>query len=221
MCFCMFACKAKDKYWSTSNTCAATLSHFFHQWLEFTVVIPAPSNLHLIFCVTIVCRRLAGLRKEDIYNNLRVPDQFQTTKDDINIIILTGRCLQKYIPVFCLMWWIWYTVNALLPFSLLQQDVFSFLKGHGLFCIDVKSWRGLVTSHSQTWQVRVKEEDQNFINTCIEQIEDPIKALMVMKRAVTSVLSVMWTCGYVKLNVKCSSTVLFKVRLGVPHIVFI
>ncbi|CAG13326.1 unnamed protein product [Tetraodon nigroviridis] len=34
-------------------------------------------------------RRLAGLRKEDIYNNLRIPDQFQTTKDDINIIILT------------------------------------------------------------------------------------------------------------------------------------
>lgn len=69
-----------------------------------TVVITTPSNLYLIFIGHIFvllllfffCRRLAGLRKEDIYNNLRIPDQFQTTKDDINIIILTGRCLQKY-----------------------------------------------------------------------------------------------------------------------------
>lgn len=69
-----------------------------------TVVITTPSNLYLIFIghifvlllLLFFCRRLAGLRKEDIYNNLRIPDQFQTTKDDINIIILTGRCLQKY-----------------------------------------------------------------------------------------------------------------------------
>lgn len=79
----------------------------------------------------------------------------------------------------------------------------------------------MVTAHNQNWQVQVKEEDQNFINTCIEQIEDPVKALMVMKKTVTSVLSVMWTCSYVKLNIKCSSTILFKVRLGVLHIVFI
>lgn len=40
----------------------------------------------------------------------------------------------------------------------------------------------MVTAHNQNWQVQVKEEDQNFINTCIEQIEDPVKALMVMKK---------------------------------------
>ncbi|TWW81974.1 uncharacterized protein si:zfos-911d5.4 [Takifugu flavidus] len=84
-------------------------------------------------------RRLAGLRKEDIYHNLRIPDQFQTAKDDINIVILTG---------------------------------------HGVFCIDVKHWRGTVSAHNQNWHVQVKEEDQHFTNTCIEQIEDPIKALM-------------------------------------------
>lgn len=78
----------------------------------------------------------------------------------------------------------------------------------------------MVTANNQNWQVQVKEEDQNFINTCIEQFEDPIKALMVMKNMVT-VLFVMWTCSYVKLNVKCSSTILFKVRLGVRQIVFI
>lgn len=70
---------------------------------------------------------------------------------------------------------------SLVPFSLLQQDGL-FLKGHGIFCVDVKPWRGTVTAHHQHWQVQVKEEDQNFINTCIEQIEDPIKALMVMNK---------------------------------------
>lgn len=40
-------------------------------------------------------RRLTGLRKEDIYHNLRIPDQFQTVKDDINVVILTGWCLQQ------------------------------------------------------------------------------------------------------------------------------
>lgn len=46
------------------------------------------------FCV-FICRRLAGLRKEDIYHNLRIPDQFQTAKDDINIVVLTGWCVQQ------------------------------------------------------------------------------------------------------------------------------
>lgn len=84
-------------------------------------------------------RKLTGLRKEDVYSNLRIPDQFQTTKDDINIVILTGQ---------------------------------------GIFCIDVKPWRGTVSAHNQNWHVQVKEEDQNFTNTCIEQIEDPLKAIM-------------------------------------------
>ncbi|KAM7370660.1 hypothetical protein PAMP_010189 [Pampus punctatissimus] len=83
-------------------------------------------------------RKLTGLRKEDVYCNLRIPDKFQTSKDDINVVVLTGK---------------------------------------GIFCIDVKPWRGTVSAHNQNWHVQVKEEDQNFTNTCIEQIEDPLKAI--------------------------------------------
>ncbi|XP_005736527.1 uncharacterized protein LOC102205911 [Pundamilia nyererei] len=83
--------------------------------------------------------KLTGLKKEYVFCNLRIPDQLQTTKDDINLVILSG---------------------------------------HGIFCIDVKPWRGTVSAHNQNWHVQVKEEDQNFTNTCIEQIEDPLKAIM-------------------------------------------
>ncbi|XP_034563070.1 uncharacterized protein si:zfos-911d5.4 isoform X2 [Notolabrus celidotus] len=84
-------------------------------------------------------RKLTGLRNEDIYSNLRIPNQLKSTKDDINVVILTG---------------------------------------HGIFCVDIKPWRGTVSAHNQNWQVKVKEEDQNFTNTCIEQIEDPLKAIV-------------------------------------------
>ncbi|XP_041830059.1 uncharacterized protein si:zfos-911d5.4 [Melanotaenia boesemani] len=83
--------------------------------------------------------RFTGLKKEDVYCSLRVPDQFQKARDDINIVILTGQ---------------------------------------GIFCVDVKPWRGTVSAHNQNWHVQVKEEDQNFTNTCIEQIQDPLKAIM-------------------------------------------
>ncbi|AWP17878.1 Hypothetical protein SMAX5B_017286 [Scophthalmus maximus] len=84
-------------------------------------------------------RKLTGIRKEDVYCNLRFPDQFQKTNDDINIVIHTGL---------------------------------------GIFCIDVKHWRGSVSAHNHNWHVQVREEDQHFTNTCIEQIEDPLKAIM-------------------------------------------
>ncbi|XP_068593062.1 uncharacterized protein si:zfos-911d5.4 [Cebidichthys violaceus] len=84
-------------------------------------------------------RKLTGMRKEDVYGHLRIRDPFQTAKDDINIVILTGQ---------------------------------------GIFCIDVKPWRGTVSAHNHNWHLQVKEEDQNFTNTCIEQIEDPVKAIM-------------------------------------------
>ena len=42
------------------------------------------------------CRKLTGLRKDDIYCNLRIPDQRNTLKDDINIVILTGRFSQFF-----------------------------------------------------------------------------------------------------------------------------
>lgn len=40
-------------------------------------------------------RKLTGLRKEDVYCNLRIPDQFQKTNDDINIVIFTGWYLEE------------------------------------------------------------------------------------------------------------------------------
>ncbi|RVE59755.1 hypothetical protein OJAV_G00191620 [Oryzias javanicus] len=83
--------------------------------------------------------KVTGLRKEDVYCNLRVPDQSQTAKDDIDIVILTGQ---------------------------------------GVYCIDLKPWRGAVSTHNIKWHVQVKEEDRDLTNTCIKQIEDPLKALM-------------------------------------------
>ncbi|XP_008312804.1 uncharacterized protein LOC103381959 [Cynoglossus semilaevis] len=95
-------------------------------------------------------RKLTGLRQEDVYCNLRIPDQQKIAKDDINIVILTG---------------------------------------HGIFCIDVKAWRGAVSAHNQaTWHVQVKEENQNFTNTYIEQTEDPLRAIMVKANYLCSYL---------------------------------
>lgn len=96
--------------------------------------------------------KLTGLKKEDVYCNLRVPDQSQTAKDDINLVILTGQ---------------------------------------GIFCIDVKPWRGTVSANNQNWHVQVKEEDQNFTNTRIEQIEDPLKAIMTKTADI---------CGHLRRN---------------------
>ncbi|KAM8837478.1 uncharacterized protein AB9W97_002641 isoform 1-T1 [Spinachia spinachia] len=84
-------------------------------------------------------RKLTGMRKEDVYSNLRVRDQFQAAKNEINIVILTGQ---------------------------------------GIFCVDVKPWRGAVSANGHNWHVQVKEEEQNLTNTCIEQMEDPLKAIM-------------------------------------------
>ncbi|XP_034050224.1 uncharacterized protein si:zfos-911d5.4 [Thalassophryne amazonica] len=41
-------------------------------------------------------RKLTWLKKQDVFCNLRIPDQFETVKDDINIVILTGQ------GIFCL-----------------------------------------------------------------------------------------------------------------------
>ncbi|XP_062859583.1 uncharacterized protein si:zfos-911d5.4 [Trichomycterus rosablanca] len=35
-------------------------------------------------------RKLSGLRKEDVHCNLRVPNQFQTSREEINLVIVTG-----------------------------------------------------------------------------------------------------------------------------------
>ncbi|XP_047464068.1 uncharacterized protein si:zfos-911d5.4 [Mugil cephalus] len=112
--------------------------------------------------------KLTGLRKEDVYCNLRVPNQFQTAKDDINIVFLTGQ---------------------------------------GIFCLDVKPWRGVVSAHNQNWHVQVKEEDQNLTNTCIEQVEDPLKAITTKTANL---------CGHLK-----SSGVSVRQSAFFPRVVFL
>lgn len=98
---------------------------------------PQPDQVILDFLQRV--RQIAGLKKEDVFCNLRIPNHLQTAKDDINVIILAG---------------------------------------HGVFCIDLKPWRGIVSAQKQNWHVQLKEEDQNFTNTSVEQVEDPLKAIM-------------------------------------------
>lgn len=83
-------------------------------------------------------RKVSGLKKEDVFYNLRVPEPVQNAKDDINIVLLTG---------------------------------------HGIFCIDVKTWRGKVYAQNKNFLIQVKEEEQNFTNTKIEQMDDPLKTV--------------------------------------------
>ncbi|XP_053710464.1 uncharacterized protein si:zfos-911d5.4 [Synchiropus splendidus] len=84
-------------------------------------------------------RKVTGLSKENVYCNLRLPDQFQAIKDDISIILVAGQ---------------------------------------GLYCIDVKLWRGKVSAHNLKWHIQVQERDQCISNTSIEQTEDPLKAIL-------------------------------------------
>lgn len=83
-------------------------------------------------------RRVTGLKKEDVFCNLRVPEPHQNATDDISMVLLTG---------------------------------------HGIFCIDVKTWRGKVSVQNKNFLIQVKEEEQNFTNTNIEQTEDPLKTI--------------------------------------------
>lgn len=83
-------------------------------------------------------RKVTGLKKEDVFCNLRVPEPAPNAKDDINIVLLTG---------------------------------------HGIFCIDVKTWRGKVSLQNKNFLIQLKEEEQNFTNTKIEQTDDPLKTI--------------------------------------------
>ncbi|TTC29622.1 hypothetical protein Baya_14304 [Bagarius yarrelli] len=99
-------------------------------------------------------RKLSGLKKEDMFCNLRVPDQFQTSRQEINLIILTGA---------------------------------------GVYCIDIKPWRGAVSAPTpSTWHIQVKEEEQNFTNTSIQQISDPLLSITMKAR---NLCSHMQRCG--------------------------
>ncbi|XP_056286713.1 uncharacterized protein si:zfos-911d5.4 [Pseudoliparis swirei] len=81
------------------------------------------------------------------------------------------------------------------------------LTGQGIFCIDVKPWRGTVSAHKQNWHLQVKEEDHNLTNTCIEQIEDPLKAIMTKTANL---------CGHLK-----RSGVSVRQSLFFPRVIFL
>lgn len=51
------------------------------------------------------------------------------------------------------------------------------LSGQGVFCLDLKHWRGTVSAHKQAWHVQLKQEDRGLSNTSIEQVEDPVQAI--------------------------------------------
>ncbi|XP_018616414.1 uncharacterized protein LOC108939506 [Scleropages formosus] len=103
--------------------------HAWHRWsLEPVSIALFPLHLRR--------RTIGGLKKDDIFCNLRIPNQFQTAKEEVSLLIVTGR---------------------------------------GIFCIDVKDWRGEVSVQKQNWQLKLKQEGQNITN--IRQVPDPIQAI--------------------------------------------
>ncbi|XP_017540520.2 uncharacterized protein si:zfos-911d5.4 [Pygocentrus nattereri] len=99
-------------------------------------------------------RRVSGLKKEDVFCNLRVPNRFQTAREEINLVIITGS---------------------------------------GVYCIDVKPWTGVVSAQgANTWHVQMKEEGPNFTNTSIQQVPDPLQAVV---RKASDLCSHVRQCG--------------------------
>ncbi|XP_028825712.1 uncharacterized protein LOC114784459 isoform X2 [Denticeps clupeoides] len=113
-------------------------------------------------------RNISGLKKVDMFCNLRIPNQYQTSRDEINLVILTG---------------------------------------HGVFCVDVKSWAGLVLENKQNWHLQVKDDDQTISNTSIQQVANPLQAIMIKT---TNLWNHMKRCG-----VKVSQS------LFVPRVIFL
>ncbi|XP_016116432.1 uncharacterized protein [Sinocyclocheilus grahami] len=80
-------------------------------------------------------RRVSGLKQQDMFYNLRVPNQSQSDRDEIHLLLLTG---------------------------------------HGVFCIDLKTWSGSVSVASEA---QVRAEQQNFTSVSIEQLPDALQAI--------------------------------------------
>ncbi|KAK1794159.1 hypothetical protein P4O66_011058 [Electrophorus voltai] len=98
--------------------------------------------------------RVSGLKKEDVFCNLRVPNQFQTAREEVSLIIVTGAAV---------------------------------------YCIDVKQWAGMVSAQGpNTWQIQVKEEEQNFTNTSIHKVPNLLQAIVTKAR---DLCSHMQRCG--------------------------
>uniref|UniRef100_UPI00398EA174 uncharacterized protein isoform X2 n=1 Tax=Pristiophorus japonicus TaxID=55135 RepID=UPI00398EA174 len=83
-------------------------------------------------------RLLGGLAKEAIFCHLRVPDQFQKSKEEINVVVLTGQ---------------------------------------GVFCLDLRNWKGRVSSQDNCWLLQVPESTELIKNTSIKQFADPVQKI--------------------------------------------
>ncbi|XP_043087192.1 uncharacterized protein si:zfos-911d5.4 [Puntigrus tetrazona] len=95
-------------------------------------------------------RRVSGLKQQDVFYNLRVPNQSQSDRDEINLLLLTG---------------------------------------HGVFCIDVKTWAGSVSVSSE---VQVRAEQQNFSSVSVQQLPDALQDITVKTSNLHSLLK---RCG--------------------------
>ncbi|XP_056089757.1 uncharacterized protein si:zfos-911d5.4 [Rhinichthys klamathensis goyatoka] len=82
-------------------------------------------------------RTVTGLRQQDMFYNLRVPNESQTGRDEISLVLLTG---------------------------------------HGVVCIDLKTWSGSVSARSET---RVRSQQQNLSSVSAEQLPDALQAITV------------------------------------------
>ncbi|XP_056433747.1 uncharacterized protein si:zfos-911d5.4 [Gadus chalcogrammus] len=51
------------------------------------------------------------------------------------------------------------------------------LTGRGVFCLDLKPWRGAVSAHQRGWHVQLRQEGGDLPNTCVEQVDDPVQAI--------------------------------------------
>ncbi|XP_072883735.1 uncharacterized protein [Hemitrygon akajei] len=83
-------------------------------------------------------RLLGGLAKEAIFCHLRVPDQFQKSREEINVVVLTGK---------------------------------------GVFCLDVRNWKGRVSSQDNYWLLQVPDDTELMKNTSVKQFADPVQRI--------------------------------------------
>ncbi|MGH0187240.1 UNVERIFIED_CONTAM: hypothetical protein FKN15_024019 [Acipenser sinensis] len=51
------------------------------------------------------------------------------------------------------------------------------IRGCGVFCLDVKTWKGKVSVQEHSWHLNFTEETEHFSNTSISQVADPIQVI--------------------------------------------
>ncbi|RXM31001.1 hypothetical protein EOD39_1841 [Acipenser ruthenus] len=61
-----------------------------------------------------------------------------------------------------------------LPFFYTKRALTS---GRGVFCLDVKTWKGKVSVQEHSWHLNFTEETEHFSNTSISQVADPIQVI--------------------------------------------